>query len=183
MAHPSWWAMLWDVWIPNLLCVQSCSLLSVLEIPTGPSVRGRQLWRRTGNFLLFFLQFYVYDLRFKAWGPATFLLSFKHWLLCLFGNTMHVIWSYHNRKSTAHVNLTYGDNLLLYVLCHLVQPLRITGRSGNKFAVVWTSNIMVTWINDRVPEWLQEWWHLCNHYNPSPPSATYMHQRIGVALV
>ena len=37
----------------------------VLEIPTGPPVRGRQLWRRTGNFLLIFLQFNVYDLRFK----------------------------------------------------------------------------------------------------------------------
>ena len=35
---------------------------SVLEIPTGPPVRGRQLWRRTGNFLLIFLQFYVYNL-------------------------------------------------------------------------------------------------------------------------
>ena len=37
----------------------------VLEIPTGPPVQGRQLWRRTGNFLLIFLQFNVYDLRFK----------------------------------------------------------------------------------------------------------------------
>ena len=51
---------------------------AVLEIPTSPSVRGRQLWRRTGNILLTFLQFYVYDLRFKPWGPTTFL-SFKHW--------------------------------------------------------------------------------------------------------
>ena len=49
----------------------------VLEIPTGPSVRGRQLWRRAGNFLLIFLQFYVYDLRFKAWGPTTFRTEFQ----------------------------------------------------------------------------------------------------------
>ena len=49
---------------------------SVLEIPTGPPVRGRQLWRRTGNFLLIFLWFYVYDLRFKTWGPTTFLTEF-----------------------------------------------------------------------------------------------------------
>ena len=49
---------------------------TVLEIPTGPPVRGRQLWRRTGNFLLIFLWFYVYDLRFKAWGPTTFLTEF-----------------------------------------------------------------------------------------------------------
>ena len=39
---------------------------AVLEIPTGPPVLGRQLWRRTGNFLLIFLQSYVYDLKFKT---------------------------------------------------------------------------------------------------------------------
>ena len=49
----------------------------VLEIPTGPPVRGRQLWRRTENFLLIFLQFCVYDLRFKAWGPTTFFTEFQ----------------------------------------------------------------------------------------------------------
>ena len=53
----------------------------VLEIPTGPPVRGRQLWRRTGNFLLIFLQLNVYDLRFKPWGPTTFWLSFQHCIL------------------------------------------------------------------------------------------------------
>ena len=50
---------------------------SVLEIPTGLSVRGRQLWRGTWDFLLIFLQFYVYDFRFKAWGPTTFLTEFQ----------------------------------------------------------------------------------------------------------
>ena len=50
---------------------------TVLEIPTGLPVRGRQLWRRTWKFLLIFLQFYVYDLRFKAWGPTTFLAEFQ----------------------------------------------------------------------------------------------------------
>ena len=49
----------------------------VLEIPTGPPLLGQQLWRRTGNFLLIFLQFYVYDLRFKTWGPITFLADFQ----------------------------------------------------------------------------------------------------------
>ena len=39
---------------------------SVLEILAGPPVRGRQLWRRTGNFL-------ILCLRVKAWGPTTFL--------------------------------------------------------------------------------------------------------------
>ena len=52
------------------------STSAVLEIPTGPPVRGRQLWRRTGNFSLIFLWFYVYDLRFKTWGPTTFLTEF-----------------------------------------------------------------------------------------------------------
>ena len=39
------------------------SMGSVLEIPTGPPVRGRQLWRRTGNFLLnsFNLMFMICD--------------------------------------------------------------------------------------------------------------------------
>ena len=50
----------------------------VLEIPTGPPVRGRQLWRRTGNFLLIFLQYDIYDLRFKPWGPTPFWPSFQH---------------------------------------------------------------------------------------------------------
>ena len=49
----------------------------VLEIPKGPPVRGRQLWRRTEKFLLNFLQFYVNDLRFKPWGPTTFLTEFQ----------------------------------------------------------------------------------------------------------
>ena len=50
--------------------------MAVLEIPTGPPVRGRQLWR-TGNFLLILLQFYVNDLRLKPWGPTTFLSEFQ----------------------------------------------------------------------------------------------------------
>ena len=54
-----------------------CDIVSVLEIPTGPPVQGRQLWRRTGKFLLIFLQFYVYDLRSKVWEPTTFLTEFQ----------------------------------------------------------------------------------------------------------
>ena len=57
-------------------CRHNLIMLAVLEIPTGPPVRGRQLWRRTGNFSLIFLWFYVYDLRFKTWGPTTFLTEF-----------------------------------------------------------------------------------------------------------
>ena len=39
---------------------------AVLNIRASLPVRRRQLWRRTENFLLIFLQPYVYDLRFKA---------------------------------------------------------------------------------------------------------------------
>ena len=42
----------------------------------SPSARRSQLWRRTGNFLKTVLQFYVYDLRFKAAGLTTFLIEF-----------------------------------------------------------------------------------------------------------
>ena len=53
---------------------------AVLEIPTGPPVRGRQLWRRTGNFLLIFFNFI-----FMIWDSShedlqLFWLSFKHWV-------------------------------------------------------------------------------------------------------
>ena len=50
---------------------------SIDHIYTGPLVRGQQLWRRTRKFLLIFLQFYVYDLRFKVWGPTTILTEFQ----------------------------------------------------------------------------------------------------------
>ena len=33
-------------------------------------------------FLLIFLQFYVYGLRFKAWGPTTFFTEFQTLLIC-----------------------------------------------------------------------------------------------------
>ena len=49
----------------------------MLEIPTGLPVQGWQLWRSTGNLLLIFIQFYVYDWRFKLWGPTTFLTEIQ----------------------------------------------------------------------------------------------------------
>ena len=57
--------------------------LSVLEIPTGPLVRGRQLWRRTGNFFLFFFNFMlvIWDSRHE--DLQLFWQSFKHWFLCI----------------------------------------------------------------------------------------------------
>ena len=63
---------------------------AVLEIPTGPPVRGRQLWRRTGNFLLIFLWFYVYDLRFKTLGPTTFLTEFPTLIPCVVSHLVSV---------------------------------------------------------------------------------------------
>ena len=65
---------------------------TVLEIPTGLPVRGRQLWRRTGIFFLIFIQFYVYDLRFKAWGPTTSWLSFKHWHQAISNHHTDINW-------------------------------------------------------------------------------------------
>ena len=76
-----------DIHPGNVTCIQNrvknhvtltyYPLRAVLAIPTGLLVRGQQLWGRTRNFLLIFLQFYVYDLRFKAWGPTTCLTEFQ----------------------------------------------------------------------------------------------------------
>ena len=52
------------------------SIPPVFQITASPSARSRQLWRRTGNFSYNFLQFYIYDLRFKAGGLTTFLTEF-----------------------------------------------------------------------------------------------------------
>ena len=38
-------------WVPQI-----SSMLPVLEVCTSPPVQGRRLWKRTGNFLLIFLQ-------------------------------------------------------------------------------------------------------------------------------
>ena len=59
----------------------------VLEIPTGLPVRGWQLWRRT--LFVDFLQYYVYDLRFKAWGPTTFLTEFQTLIMTVIVLTYH----------------------------------------------------------------------------------------------
>ena len=69
---------------------------AVLEIPTGPPVRGQQLWRRTRNFLLIFLQFYVYDLQFKVWGPPTFFTEFQ---MLLQGVYLPLLWYLSLRQS------------------------------------------------------------------------------------
>ena len=48
---------------------------TVLEIPTGPPVWGRQLWGRTGNFFFNFM-FMICDSRHE--DLQIFWLSFKH---------------------------------------------------------------------------------------------------------
>ena len=85
-----------------------CDGTPVLEIPTGPPVRGRQLWRRTGNFLLFFLQFDVYDFKFKPRGPTTFLTEFQTlWNSpesireCLHSKLAHAVGQVHGQREAA----------------------------------------------------------------------------------
>ena len=63
----------------------------MFQITASPSARSRQLWRRTGNFFKTFLQFYVYDLRFKAAGLTTILIEFWTLPLPLFG---FIPWSF-----------------------------------------------------------------------------------------
>ena len=63
------------VWVAGDMRCQETHVTS--PVSESLPVRGRQLWRRTGNFLLIFLQFYVYDFRFKVWGPKTFLAEFQ----------------------------------------------------------------------------------------------------------
>ena len=64
------------------ISVTLCWPISVFQITASPSARSRQLWRRTGNFLEDFLQFYVYDLRIKAGGLTTFLTEFWTLPIC-----------------------------------------------------------------------------------------------------
>ena len=57
---------------------------SVLEIPTGVPVQGRQLLRRTGNFLLIFFNFISMIWHSRHEDLQLFLLIFKQWpQLCL----------------------------------------------------------------------------------------------------
>ena len=56
--------------------------ITVFQITASPSAWSRQLWGRTGNFFKTFLQFYVYDLRFKAAGLTTYLIEFWTLHIC-----------------------------------------------------------------------------------------------------
>ena len=72
--HIPWWCHEMETF--------SMLLASVRNSHRSASLRPT-IWRRTGKFWLIFLQFYVYDLRFKAWGPTTFLTEFQTLLLAL----------------------------------------------------------------------------------------------------
>ena len=95
----------------------------MLEIPTGPSVRGRQLWRRTGNFLLIFLWFYVYDLRFKTWGPTTFLTEFPTLKIGVLLWKI-IIWLSHNFLHAGSCREMCKFMTLLYMYNHLEIKIR-----------------------------------------------------------
>ena len=73
-------------------------LSAVFQITASPSARSRQLWRRTGNFFKTFLQFYVYDLRFKAAGLTTFLVEF--WTLLSDCTAVQIPVKFQNNRKT-----------------------------------------------------------------------------------
>ena len=62
----------------------------VLEIPTGPPVRGRQLWRRTGKFLLIFLP--ILCLWFEILGMRTY--NFFDWVSNIGSTSLINIWKH-----------------------------------------------------------------------------------------
>ena len=63
----------------------------LIIVNPSDSMDGKQCWKFPqvrhsqahnfggvpGTISLFFFNFYVYDLRFKAWGPTTFLTEFQ----------------------------------------------------------------------------------------------------------
>ena len=100
----------------------------VFQITASPSALSRQLWGRTGNFFKTFLQFYVYDLRFKAAGLTTYLIEF--WTL---------VWR------VAPPRLMYG----------VKAPLRIWGNDSIRICGNWIGIYSDSCMSHRVTKW--EW--------------------------
>ena len=106
---------------------------------------GRQLWRRTGNLLLIFLQFYVYDLRFKAGGPTTFLTEFQtlyvsvNWVRIGSGNGLSPVW---------HQAITWTNAGLLSI-----------GRLGTNFSEIQIKIQIVDQWSTRIPPPHRRGWH------------------------
>ena len=65
-------------WVNPSQLTEACIQCWKMEIPTGPPVRGQQLWRRTRNFFSFFFNFMsmIWDSRHE--DLQLFWLSFKH---------------------------------------------------------------------------------------------------------
>ena len=77
----------------------------------------------TGNFLLIFLQFYVYDLSFKQWGPSTFWTEFQTLFWCC---VLHLI---HNQMQKSISPLIFSRDLFPLAKWHPhTQPFRLTFR-------------------------------------------------------
>ena len=87
-------------------------IIPVFQISACPSARRGQLWRRTVTFLKTFLQFYVYDLRFKLSGLTTFWLSFEHWLY------RTGTWAFHCEIALRWMqhNLTHEKSILVQLM-------------------------------------------------------------------
>ena len=78
----------------------------MFQITASPSARSRQFWRRTENFFWTFLQFYVYDLRFKTAGLTTFLIEF--WTLHALDTGNHFLWNFCVNKNWNTGNISGG---------------------------------------------------------------------------
>ena len=97
-----------EAWKFNRTPFWNVTLGPVLEIPTGPLVRGRQLWRRTGTFLWFFFNFVfmIWDSRHE--DLHLFWLSFKHW------------WGPNGAPTLTLYMLHFSEGIwaYIYILCH-----------------------------------------------------------------
>ena len=122
---------------------------SVLEIPTGPPVRGRQLCSRTGNFLLIFLQFYVYDLRFNTLRPRQ---NGRHFADDIF----KCIFLIENVKISIKISLKFVPKDPINNIPALVQ-IMAWRRPGDKPLSEPKMVSLLTHINVTRPQWVKAW--------------------------
>ena len=150
---------------------QNCVWMSwpVLEIPTGPPVRGWQLWRRTGNFLRFFFNFMFIICDSRHEDLQLFWLSFQHWSW-LVGKLENVVVS----CNTAHI----GGLCISLRHWSMCQYIFVIVCPGNSFYMCCASNIhtfpqiQCSWEYflhvkhiEAKSEWLQfDRQHFSNHY-------------------
>ena len=150
------------------------NVLPVFQITASLPARSRQLWRRTRNFFKDFLQFYVYDLRFKAGGLTTFLTEF--WTLVLLGNTIlnyillyNVIPGNTMLKNILLYNVILGNAMLMNILLCNVIPGNIPWwrHQMETFSAFFPVKRPVTWsfdvffdlhLNKRLSKQWWGWW-------------------------